>query len=92
MLIIRRRTFSNFYKHARVMTINRYIIDEYDKITDYREIKNTFKINSRNTGIMHDNKFLNDEITDYKIEKRCSRPELWRNEYHHLGTEEKQLK
>ena len=67
MLIRKRRTFSNSYKFVKGLMIgNRYIHDEYDKFTDYREIKNTFKINSRNTGIMHDNKIFNDEITDYK--------------------------
>ena len=71
--IRRRRTFSNSYKFVMGMINRRYIHQEYDKFTDYK-MKNTFKINSRNTGIMHDNKIFNDKITNYKIyRKQCER-------------------
>ena len=69
----RRRTFSNSYKFVRGMINNRYILEEYDKFTDYKKYaKNTFKRNSSISGIMHDNKLLNDKITDYKIYRKRS--------------------
>ena len=61
-------TFSDSYRRfTRIMSIMRYNnLDECDKFTDYRiGIKNTFKIKPIKR-IMYDNKFLNDEITDYK--------------------------
>ena len=71
----RRRTFGNSYKLVRGMINNCYILDEYDKFTDYKiEIKNTFKIISRNSGIriMSNNKLLSEKITDYKIYRKRS--------------------
>ena len=72
----RRRTFSNSYKFVRGMINNRYIIEEYDKFTNYKiEIKNTFKINSRNSAvrIMSNNKLFSHKITDYKRSNICRR-------------------
>lgn len=61
-----RSTFSDYSRFPKIMTHMRYVHEEYDNFTDYRiGIKNTFKINPRKR-IMYDNKFLNDEITDYK--------------------------
>lgn len=66
-------TFSISYKFTKAMSNNRYCY--YDKITDYKKYaKNTFKRNSRNTGITHDNKIFNDKITNYKIyRKQCEK-------------------
>ena len=70
-------TFSDYPRFPKTMSVMRYNnIDERDKFADYK-IKDDFKINSRIETI-HDNKFLDDKFTNYKIyykiyRKQCKR-------------------